>query len=321
MTRTPPEPPTAPSADPAAPRGRTLAVAARSQLLLSMVLVGSYVALSKPLVGVVPPFVLGGLRFAIAAVLMLPWTLPRTGDAVLTCTERALVFAQSFFGNFLFTVCMLYGVSCTSATSAGVILAALPATVMVGSRVFLGERLGTEALAAGALVTAGILLLRLDAGAGGAGSDDGVGDLLVFGSVCCEAVYVIIGKRLAARVDPMRLSAWINLCGLLLTAPLALVQWPAFDPGRLSAATWGLLVYYATAASVLSVWLWMRGLRGVPAHEAAVYTAGLPLSATAVGVVFLGEPATVPRLVAVALAVAGIALAARGGRRATAGVC
>lgn len=308
-------------ASPSADRSHGAAVAGRSQLLLSMVLVGSYVALSKPLVAAIPPFVLGGLRFAIAAVLMLPWTLPHRDDARLTPGERGLIVAQSFFGNFLFTLCMLYGVSMTSATSAGVILAALPATVMVGSRVFLRERLGPEALFAGILVTAGIALLRIDPSHGTAGSDDGRGDLLVFGAVCCEAVYVVIGKRLAARIAPMRLSAWINLCGLGLTAPLALAQWPAFEPGKLSGPTWLLLAYYATAASVLSVWLWMRGLRDVPAHEAAVYTAGLPLAATTVGVAVLGEPATLPRLAAVVLAVAGIALASRGGDRAPGGVC
>ena len=47
-----------------------------SYLLLtaSMALVGTYVALSKPLVAVIPVFALAFLRFAIASVAMLPWT-------------------------------------------------------------------------------------------------------------------------------------------------------------------------------------------------------------------------------------------------------
>ena len=39
-----------------------------------MALVGTYVALSKPLVAVIPVFALAFLRFAIASVAMLPWT-------------------------------------------------------------------------------------------------------------------------------------------------------------------------------------------------------------------------------------------------------
>ena len=42
-------------------------------LALSMSLTGSYVALSKPLVHVLPVFLLAWMRFGIAAVAMLPW--------------------------------------------------------------------------------------------------------------------------------------------------------------------------------------------------------------------------------------------------------
>ncbi len=44
-------------------------------LTASMAQVGTYVALSKPLVAVIPVFALAFLRFAIASIAMLPWTL------------------------------------------------------------------------------------------------------------------------------------------------------------------------------------------------------------------------------------------------------
>ena len=49
---------------------------ATAYLLLagSMALVGTYVALSKPLTAALPVFLLAFLRFAIAAVAMLPWS-------------------------------------------------------------------------------------------------------------------------------------------------------------------------------------------------------------------------------------------------------
>jgi hypothetical protein len=63
------------------------------------------------------------------------------------------------------------------------------------------------------------------------------------------------------------------------------------------------------AASVVTVWLWMRGLQEVPAAKAGVVTLFLPLSAAAVGVAFLGEPLTALHWTALALALAGLALA------------
>jgi drug/metabolite transporter (DMT)-like permease len=66
-----------------------------------------------------------------------------------------------FFGNFLFTLCMITGVSLTSAVSAGVIMAAIPAAVAVFSWIFLKEKANARTWWAIALAVAGIALLAL----------------------------------------------------------------------------------------------------------------------------------------------------------------
>ena len=43
--------------------------------------------------------------------------------------------------------------------------------------------------------------------------------LLLLGAVTCEALYVVIGKQLTGNVSPKRISALINLWGLLLVTP------------------------------------------------------------------------------------------------------
>ena len=110
-------------------------------LALSMSLVGSYVALSKPLAAAIPVFLLAWLRFGIGGAAMLHWLRKPADEPPLTPRVRKLLFLESFLGNFLFSICMLFGVSLTSAVSAGVIMAAIPATVALLSRVFLHERI------------------------------------------------------------------------------------------------------------------------------------------------------------------------------------
>jgi drug/metabolite transporter (DMT)-like permease len=70
-----------------------------------------------------------------------------------------------------------------------------------------------------------------------------------------------------------------------------------------------LLVFYAVAASMVTVWLWMRGLRHVPSSRAGVFTVMLPVSAALVGVVVLGEAFSAAHVGAFALALAGLLLA------------
>lgn len=282
-------------------------------LAASMTLVGSYVALSKPLVAAVPLFALAFLRFAIAAVAMLPWTLPRADEAPLAPRERLLLFAMSFLGNFLFSICMLAGVSLSTATAAGVIMATLPATVAAGSRLFLGEHLSGRALAAIALAVVGIVLLQFARPADDAArASTLLGNLLLFGAVLCEASYVIIGKWLAQVRSPLRVSALINLWGLALMAPFGLWQLARFDLGQLTSGLWLLLVFYALAASLAAVWLWMTGLRQVPANHAGVFTVALPISATLIGVLVLGEAFTALHAAALLLASMGVVLIASG---------
>lgn len=84
-----------------------------------MLLVGSYVALSKPLAAVFPVFLLAWLRFGIGTLAMLGWLRKPPAELPLTRPTRGLLFLQSLLGNFLFTIFMVYGVSLTSASSAG----------------------------------------------------------------------------------------------------------------------------------------------------------------------------------------------------------
>src|SRR5690606_19024294 len=172
----------------------------RGYLLLfcGMALVGVYVALSKPLTATFPVLLLAGLRFAIAAVAMLPWLRREPGTAPLDRRLLGTIFVQSLFGNFLFSILMLSGVAMTSAASAGLILATLPAAVALLSWIVLRERLEPRIWLAVALAVGGVAVLTLGRSGPGAsaGSQAMVGNLLVLGCVFCEAVYVILGKRL-----------------------------------------------------------------------------------------------------------------------------
>jgi hypothetical protein len=136
-------------------------LAAYLSLAAGMALVGSYVGLSKLLVAAFPVFLLAWLRFGIAGVAMLHW-LPRgAGDKPLSGRDRVWLFWQSFLGNFLFSICMLFGVAATSALAAGVAMAALPAAVALLSRLLLGERIRPRVWAAIACAALGIAVMAM----------------------------------------------------------------------------------------------------------------------------------------------------------------
>ena len=291
-------------------------------LASSMALVGSYVALSKPLVAAMPVFLLAWLRFGIGGLAMLRWLRKPADEPPLTPRTRGLLFLESFLGNFLFSVCMLFGVKLTTAVAAGVIMSAIPAVVAVLSALFLHERIGKRSMAAIALAAIGIGLFSMTktgAAASSAGTWAGLplplwGNLLIFAAVVCEASYVVIGKRLTQGLGPKRISSLINLVGFVLVTPMGLWAALSFDFTSLSASFWLLLVFYGLAASVWTVWLWMTGLKAVPAAQAGVFTVMLPVSAAAIGVLFMGESLTGVQALAFGIALLGLVLATLPGR-------
>jgi drug/metabolite transporter (DMT)-like permease len=292
---------------------------AYASLAASTALVGSYVGLSKLLVAAFPVFLLAWLRFGIAAVAMVRWVRRGPAEAPLSPHDRRLLFWESFLGNFLFSICMLFGVMLTSAVAAGVVMAAIPAAVALLSRLFLGERLTGRVIGGIGCAAAGIALLAWirPAGDGGAAGTSHppslpgwLGPMLLVGAVLCEASYVVIGKRLTGSVSPRRISALINLWGLVLVTPLGLWQALSFDFGSVPAGLWWMLLFYSLAASVVTVWLWMKGLQRVPAQQAGVFTVMLPIGAALVGVAFLDEQFSPGHAAAFGLALVGLLLAA-----------
>ena len=276
----------------------------------SMAIVGVYVGLSKLLVAVFPVLLLLWLRFGIAAVAMLHWVRRQPGEAPLSARERWLLFWESFLGNFLFSICMLYGVALTSALAAGVTMAAIPAAIALLSWLFLGERIRPRVLIAIACAASGVALLALARGDDAAAAAvNPWGYALLLGAVFCEGCYVVIGKRLTGQVSPRRISALINLWGLLLVTPFGIWQALSFDFASVSLSIWSLLVFYAIAASMVTVWLWMQGLRHVPSSRAGVFSVMLPVSAALIGIVALGESFGSVHVLAFVLAMAGLLLA------------
>lgn len=277
-------------------------------LALAMMLVGANIGFGKAVIAVVPVLVFALLRFVIAVIVMAPQffkAAPR-----LARHEWLTLFGQAFFGTFLFTLCMLYGVQHTTATAAGVITSTLPAAVAILSRLILKEKLQARTLASILLAIAGIAVLNLSKGdSGDSSATPLVGNLFIIAAVLCEATYVVLSKRLTQTLSPLRITAYSHLFGLLLMLPIGLTAALSFDFSTVTASMWLLIIWYAVAASVIVFWLWLTGTKHVQANVAGIFTALMPLAAAFIGVVFLHESLSWAHFVALALVLTGIAVA------------
>ncbi|AKM31295.1 multidrug DMT transporter permease [Pandoraea faecigallinarum] len=282
-----------------------------------MTIVGTNVGIGKTMVAVMPVAAFALWRFVIAIVALSPRYRPSVMRRV-TRRQWGHLFVQTFFGTFLFTLLILFGVRMTTATAAGVITATLPACVALLSWAVLREHPSRRTLVSIGLAIAGVALLNVSRGDShgatsatfDAAANAWLGNALVLGAVFCEAIYVIVSKRLSAELPAIDICAYTHLIGGALMLPFGIAGLMAVDYAALMPGHWALIVWYGLAASVFSFFLWMRGIRHVSAQLAGVFTAMVPVAATAYGVIFLDERLSIAQGGALALTVAGIVLAA-----------
>jgi drug/metabolite transporter (DMT)-like permease len=278
-----------------------------------MTIVGSSVAVGKVAVGRLPVFLLSGLRFAVASVILLTLValierpLPR-----LTRRDLAVLTVQSFAGIFAFNVLLLYGLGYTSAAEGGIVTSTTPAVAATLAVTVLGEHWSSGRTAGVALVVVGILALNLAGGGLGArGARPLLGNVLVFGAVVGEAVFVVCSRVAAQRLPPLVVATAISALGFVMFLPVAALELRGFPLSRLAQTDWTIVAYYGVLVTVVAFLLWARGVARVPASIASVFTGVLPVSALGFSHFALGEPITAWHLLAAALVAAGIVVLAR----------
>jgi len=284
------------------------------QLASAMAMVGSAVVVGKIIVASFPVFLASGFRFVVALAVLLPWLLRREGGFPrLSRRDWIILFWQSTAGTFLFSIFLLYGLKYTTAAESGIITSTTPAVVGLISFLFLKEKLTGANIMALVLAVLGIMTLNL-AGTEAAdlrGPQPWLGNLLVFGAVLGEALFITLGKVLSARHSALTISTLISLLGLLMFLGPAVYEGLFFDFSSLSPIDWLPILYYGLVVTVAAFVLWYSGLAKVPAGTAAVFTGVWPVSAVLLSYIVLKETCLWSHLVGLACVLAAIGLITR----------
>ncbi|AKJ67100.1 membrane protein [Pandoraea thiooxydans] len=273
-------------------------------LALAMALVGSTVVASKLIAAGLPPFAATALRFTLAfPIFMALMRVTGTAWPRLSRRDWGLVLAQAIAGSVGYTTLLICGLRLTSAADAGVIVGTLPVVSAAFALFVLGERPHRFLLLAVALAAAGVLSIALRPQAGDGHSLAGNG--LIAGAVICESLFILLNKRLDARVPPLALSALMSGIGGVAALPLALLEAPWAMPFD-ATALWAV-AYYALVPTVVGFVLWYAGAEKVSGTEAALFNALAPVSAVLLAAGWLGEPVGVNQMVGVGCVLAAVA--------------
>jgi drug/metabolite transporter (DMT)-like permease len=198
----------------------------------------------------------------------------------------------------------------TSIGHVAMIVAVGPVLVLLVAALAGQEKLTPVKIAGMVLSFAGVAMLAIQQGfrahAGGL-----AGDLIALGAVTGFAFFVVLGKRVAHRYDTIAFGTFIHFTGAILMFPLAVHQALHLDWGRVGWAGWAGLGYMAFFASVIGYLVFHKLLGYLTASSIASLNYLLPVVATTLGVLLLGEHIGRSFIAAAALVLGGVWLAQR----------
>jgi drug/metabolite transporter (DMT)-like permease len=261
----------------------------------------------------VSPLTVIALRFGLG-VLVLLGAVALSGEfVIIRGRDLGYLVLLGAIGVLVHQMLQANGLTRTSATHSGWLVALTPIFTALLAWLFLGERLTAARLAGIGLAFAGALwvvsrgqfnpeVLALPGTAG---------DFLLFLSAPNWAIFSVLSKPVLRRHPAILTMSYVLTLGWLMVLPLFLAGQGPAEIARLSLAGWGALAFLGLLCSGVAYIFWYDALQHGDASQVATFLYLEPLVTLAVAATLLGEPLTVATLGGGAVILAGVWLVNR----------
>ena len=239
----------------------------------------------------IPPVALGFWRWALAAALLLPVTLPELWEKRAIVKRHLFVLASlGALGACAFNTMCYIALQYTAATNGVLFNSMIPALIILLSWLVFRERLTGRQVAGVLLSFTGVaaILARGDP-AVLAGLRFNRGDLLLMAAMFLWALYTIVLRWRPPELSASALLAAMLLVSLPLLLPFYLWELDVRGGFAVTPRTVGTLLYYATLPSIIAYRLWNRGVAEVGANRAGLFVHLMPVWGATLSWIFLGE--------------------------------
>ena len=271
---------------------------------------GSFIAMKIAMQGYSPLLVVF-CRMALASlVFALLWR--RLGGFRAAKGDWAALVFMAFCEPCLYFVFEAKALTLTQASQAAMVTALLPLLTAVAAAIFLKEKLEKKAVAGLTLAVAGVAVMSASGQASAEAPHPVAGNFLEFIAMCCAVGYIVMAKRLAARHHPLYLTAVQSFTGTVFFAP---VLFFAPLPETFAAGPTVAVVFLGFGVTFVAYGLYNYGVSRAPAAKAAAFINLIPVFACLLARVMLDEALTAAQWIGGFMALGGVGLSARPGRK------
>ncbi len=246
--------------------------------------------LARGVADLIPPVAMSFWRWGIALAILLPFTWKQVRkDWPKIKVGWKNIFLLGLLGIASFNTLLYTAAHTTTALNIALTQSVMPVVIVVISFVLFRERISQLqifaitlcTLGAGYIITHGewqrVMQLKFVAG-----------DLIMLCAVTLYGLYsVLLRKR--PDIHPMSFLTTTFAVGVMLLLPLYLWEIPQYPSLELTQPVIFSLLYVAICPSILAYLCWNKGVHEVGANQAGLYINLIPLFASLLAILFLGE--------------------------------
>lgn len=218
------------------------------------------------------------LRMAVATAVMLPaLALARKLERVRRKDIKWFLLL-ALCEPFIYNLCETNGIDNVSSSLASVIIATIPLFVPFGMWLGYRKRIKPAMLIGVVMSLAGVGIM-LVGGEALSGSLKGL--LFLFGAVFIAVVYTLILVKIVDHYQPVTITVYQNLIGLVYYLPLAFLSASSdhfqFSFFNFQFQDWLFLLALGICCSTLAYVFYNRGVRHLGASEACIFNNAIPV--------------------------------------------
>lgn len=260
---------------------------------------GSYTAIRIALAALTPAEIAVARYFAAAVAASVFLAFVRPG--LPSRSQFVRLAAVGVFYVAGFAVLLNRGQQTVSAGTAGFVVGTMPVMVAIMAMAALGEPFGRISWLGALISLVGVGLIAFG---GGERLTLEFGVVLVLGAALAASIASIAQKPLLAEFPALVVTAWILILGVVPLLPVlpGAVAALSVAAGEIVAAV-AFLAVFSTIVGYLG---WSVALQRLPAARAASFLNCVPLAATAIGFLWLGEVPTATGLIGGLMVLTGV---------------
>jgi drug/metabolite transporter (DMT)-like permease len=264
--------------------------------------------LSKMIVGDVPTFLLTSLRFGLGTVTVFAYLILTKKKIKVDKEDIIPLGIIGIIGNGIPTALYFIGLKMTTATNASILLNMSPLLIAILSPLLIGEKLKkmqTFGVVLGFLGMMVVVANGLDF-TNILSSEYFYGNLIIVSGTIGIALYTIYGKKYVQKYGGFVASSY----GILAAAILMLLA--SIATGEIGAITtlnsmdWFVIVYLGVLIAGFIYGIWYSSLKVLGPTKASSFKLLIPVYATIVAIILLGEMPNLMTIVGGGLVIVGL---------------